>query len=98
VLFHQFSTSNKHPSAAKHCLEFDQLCNERDSCVECCGDNMIVILRLQNMGEAEPGDYVFLVEWKIGRITQARSLTASKRSFSTQIYSCETHGLGPTAL
>lgn len=83
VLFHQFSTSNKHPSAAKHCLEFDQLCNERDSCVECCGDNMIVILRLQNMGEAEPGDYVFLVEWKIGRITQLRN--ARLGTYSTVI-------------
>jgi len=43
--------------------------------VECCGDNMVVILDAQKIGDTEPGDYVFLVEWKIGRITQARLLT-----------------------
>lgn len=61
-----------------HCLEFNQLCNDRDTCVESCGDNMVVILKSQNMGDAEPGDYVFLVEWKIGRITQARLPSPSR--------------------
>ena len=79
VQFHQFSTSNRHPSAAKHCLEFDLVCNARDTCVECCGDNMVVILNAPNKN-ADPGDYIFLVEWKIGRITQARSAYISKQS------------------
>ncbi|KAI9449181.1 hypothetical protein BJY52DRAFT_1308610 [Lactarius psammicola] len=70
--FHQFSTSNRHPSAAKHCLEFDQIWNVRGTCVECCGDNMVVILFAQKIGDAQPGDYIFLVEWKIGRITELR--------------------------
>jgi len=35
--------------------------------MECSGDNMIVIFNSQ-----DTGDYVFLVEWKIGRITQLR--------------------------
>ena len=69
--FHQFSTSNRHPSAAKHCVEFDHLWKVENSCVECCGDNMVVILNTQKIGDAEHGDYIFLVEWKIGRITQA---------------------------
>ncbi|KAH8987994.1 hypothetical protein EDB86DRAFT_2076405 [Lactarius hatsudake] len=70
--FHHFSTSDWHPSAAKHCLEFDQLWNVQGTCMECCGDNMVVILDAQKIGDPLPGVYVFLVEWKIGRITQLR--------------------------
>ncbi|KAH9168068.1 hypothetical protein EDB89DRAFT_2205877 [Lactarius sanguifluus] len=70
--FHQFSTSDWHPSAAKHCLEFDQLWNVQGTCMECCGDNMVVILDAQKTGDPVPGVYIFLVEWKIGRITQLR--------------------------
>ncbi|KAF8266896.1 hypothetical protein EI94DRAFT_120425 [Lactarius quietus] len=75
--FHQFSTSNMHPSAAQHCLEFDQLYNIRDPCMECCGDNMIVILTAQNAQDAVLRDYVLLVQWKIGRITQLRKARSS---------------------
>lgn len=42
--------------------------------MECCGDHMIVIFN------QDTGDYVYLVEWKIGRITQARSLIAQSLS------------------
>lgn len=43
--------------------------------MECCGDNLVaVILDGQKMGDWK-NDYVFLVEWKIGRITQVSSLT-----------------------
>ncbi|KAI9438014.1 hypothetical protein H4582DRAFT_2076614 [Lactarius indigo] len=75
VQFHQFSTSDMHPSAAKHCLQFSQLVNVQGTGMECCGDNMVVILDAQQIRDPVPGVYVFLVEWKIGRITQARSLT-----------------------
>ncbi|KAH9000996.1 hypothetical protein EDB83DRAFT_2471152 [Lactarius deliciosus] len=81
--FHQFSTSNRHPSAAKHSLEFDQLWNVRGTCMECCGDNMVVVLDAQKIGDAEPGVYVFLVEWKIGRITQLRK--ARPGTYSTMV-------------
>ncbi|KAH9054922.1 hypothetical protein EDB87DRAFT_1643771 [Lactarius vividus] len=70
--FHQFSTSNWHPSAAKPSLEFDQLWNVRGTGMECCGDNIVVILDAQKIGDPVPGVYIFLVEWKIGRITQLR--------------------------
>jgi hypothetical protein len=33
---------------------------------------MVVMLRSREIGDDEPEDYVFLVEWKIGRITQLR--------------------------
>jgi hypothetical protein len=45
---------------------------------------MVVMLRSREIGDDEPEDYVFLVEWKIGRITQARLFTASK-SFLTYL-------------
>ena len=71
--FHQFSTGNKHPSAANYSLEFDQILTTRATCVDCCGENMVVvILDGENMG-GRRDDYVFLVEWKIGRITQVSS-------------------------
>ena len=71
--FHQFSTGNKHPSAANYSLEFDQILTARETCVDCCGENMaVVILDGENMG-GRKDDYVFLVEWKIGRITQVSS-------------------------
>jgi hypothetical protein len=73
--FHQFSTGNKHPSAANYSLEFDQILTARATCVDCYGENMVaVILDGKNMGGWR-GDYVFLVEWKIGRITQVSSFT-----------------------
>ena len=73
--FHQFSTGNKHPSAANYSLEFDQILTARATCVDCCGENMVaVILDGENMG-GRRDDYVFLVEWKIGRITQVSSFT-----------------------
>lgn len=73
--FHQFSTGSKHPSAADHSLEFDQILTARATCVDCCGENMVaVILDGENMGGGRD-DYVFLVEWKIGRITQVSSFT-----------------------
>jgi hypothetical protein len=73
--FHQFSTGNKHPSAANYSLEFDQILTARATCVDCCGENMVaVILDGENIG-GRRDDYVFLVEWKIGRITQVSSFT-----------------------
>ena len=75
IQFHQFSTGSKHPSAANYCVGFDQILTARATRVECCGDNMVaVILDGEKMG-GRKGDYVFLIEWKIGRITQASSLT-----------------------
>src|SRR6266852_3408538 len=73
--FYQFSTGSKHPSAANYCLEFDQILTARATCVDCCGENMVaVILDGENMG-GRIDDYVFLVERKIGRITQVSLFT-----------------------
>ncbi|KAI0294710.1 hypothetical protein B0F90DRAFT_1223653 [Multifurca ochricompacta] len=69
--FYQFSTGSQHPSAAIHCLEFDQLSTARVTCVECCGDTIIVVIRDGQIGE-ERGDYIFFVDWRIGRIVQLR--------------------------
>jgi hypothetical protein len=42
--------------------------------MECCGDNMVaVILGEERMGDGN-GDYIFLIEWRVGRITQASAL------------------------
>jgi len=73
--FHQFSTGSKHPSAANYSLEFDQILTARATCVDCCGGNVVaVILDGENMG-GRRDDYIFLVEWKIGRFTQVSSFT-----------------------
>ncbi|KAH9988250.1 hypothetical protein BJV74DRAFT_466230 [Russula compacta] len=70
--FHQFSTGSIHPSATNYRLEFNQISATRATCVECCGDNMVVvILGGEGMG-GDKGDYIFLVEWKLGHITQLR--------------------------
>jgi hypothetical protein len=75
IQLHQFSTGSKHPSAANYSLEFDQILTARATCMDCCGENMVaVILDGENMG-GRRDDYVFLVEWKIGRITQVSSFT-----------------------
>lgn len=73
--FHQFSTGSKHPSAANYCLELEQLLTARATCVDCYGENIVaVILDGEKMG-GRRDDYVFLIEWKIGRITQVSSFT-----------------------
>ncbi|KAH9955439.1 hypothetical protein BC827DRAFT_876446 [Russula dissimulans] len=70
--FHQFSTGSHHPSAAKYSLELEQISATRATCMECCGDNMIiVILDGEDVGGGK-SDYIFLIEWRIGRITQLR--------------------------
>ena len=46
---------------------------------------MVVILNAPKKN-AEPGDYIFLVEWKIGRITQARLPTSPNRVPNTGLH------------
>jgi hypothetical protein len=87
--FHQFSTGSKHPSAANYCLEFDQILTARGACVDCYGDNMVALLfGGETMGETR-GDYVFLVEWKIGRITQVSSFTIQRHLRPDSQASCK---------
>ena len=77
--FHQFSTGNRHPGAANYCLELDQVAIARATCMECCGDNMVaVILDGERMGDGN-GDYIFLIEWRVGRITQASTLIIQRQ-------------------
>jgi len=39
--------------------------------MECCGDNIVaVMLDGERKGDGT-GDYIFLIEWRVGRITQA---------------------------
>jgi hypothetical protein len=91
--FHQFSTGNKHPSAANYSLEFDQILNARTTCVDCCGENMVaVILDGENMG-GRRDDYVFLIEWKIGRITQVSSCTIQRHLRPDSQTSCKWRNL-----
>lgn len=71
--FYQFSTGSKHLSVANHCLDFDQILNARATCVDCCGENMVAIILDGEKTGGRTDDYVFLVEWKIGRITQVSS-------------------------
>ncbi|KAF8495543.1 hypothetical protein F5888DRAFT_1711808 [Russula emetica] len=83
IQLHQFSTGSKHPSASNYSLEFDQILTARATCVDCCGENMVaVILDGENMG-GRRDDYVFLVEWKIGRITQLQ--TAEPGTYGTLV-------------
>ncbi len=87
--FHQFSTGSEHPSAANYCLEFDQILTSRGACVDCYGDNMVVLIfDGEAMGETR-GDYVFLVEWKIGRITQVSSFTIQRHLRPDSQASCK---------
>jgi hypothetical protein len=72
--FHQFSTGSKHPSAANYCLEFNHISIARATCIECCGDNMVAVILDGEEMRGGNGDYIFLVEWKIGRITLASLL------------------------
>ena len=47
--------------------------------MECCGDNIVaVILDGERMGDAN-GDYIFLIEWRVGRITQASALKIQRQ-------------------
>jgi hypothetical protein len=51
-----------------------------------------VILDGENM-EDWKSDYVFLVEWKIGRITQVSSFTIQRHQCPDLQYSCERRSL-----
>ena len=73
--FHQFSTGSKHPSAANYCLEFEQILTARATCVDCCGENIVAVILDGEKTGGRRDDYVFLVEWKIGRVTQVSSFT-----------------------
>lgn len=42
--------------------------------MECCGDRMVVVILGGEGIRGNKGDYIFLVEWKFGHITQASSL------------------------
>jgi len=91
--FYQFSTGNNHPCAANYCLEFDQILTAENTSVDCCGDNMVAVISdCEEMGERR-GDYVFLVEWKIGRITQVSSFTIQRHLCPNSQASCKRRNL-----
>jgi hypothetical protein len=71
--FHQFSTGSKHPSAANYCLGLDQILTARATCVDCCEENMVAVILDGEKAGGRRDDYIFLVEWKIGRVTQVSS-------------------------
>ena len=95
--FHQFSTGSWHRSAADYYVEFDKILTARATCTDCCGDNVVaVILDGEKEGDWK-SDYVFLVEWKIGRITQASSLTIQRHQcpdFANQLRKAEPRTYG----
>jgi F-box domain len=71
----QFSTGSKHPSAANDWLGFNEISTNLGACLECCGDNIVVVICNGVTMKDENRDFIFLVEWRTGRITQASSLT-----------------------
>lgn len=86
--FYQFSTGNKHPSAANYRLKLD-LSTARASCVDCCGENMVAVVLDGEDMEGRTDDYIFLVEWKIGRITQVSSFTNQRHLCLDSKISCK---------
>jgi len=47
--------------------------------MECCGDNIVaVILDGEGMGDVI-GDYIFLIEWRVGRITQVSTFIVQRQ-------------------
>ncbi|KAI0301473.1 hypothetical protein BC826DRAFT_989875 [Russula brevipes] len=68
----QFSTGIEHAKATNCYLEFDQISTTRATCMECCGDNIIAVILDGECMEGENSDYIFVVDWRIGRITQLR--------------------------
>ena len=72
---HQFSTGDKHPSATNYSLKFNQISTTRAACLECCGDCIVVVMLDGETTRDENRDYIFLVEWRTGHITQASLLT-----------------------
>lgn len=42
--------------------------------MDCCGDNVVAVILDGEKERDWKSDYVFLVEWKTGSITQASSL------------------------
>lgn len=91
--FHQFSTGSKHPSATNHSLELDQILTARASCVDCCGENMVAVILDGEDTEGKRDDYIFLVEWKIGRITQVSSFIIQRHLRLDSQISCKRRAL-----
>ncbi|KAI0251557.1 hypothetical protein BJV78DRAFT_1282409 [Lactifluus subvellereus] len=58
---HQFSTGDKHPSAANYSPQFNQISSTRAACLECCGDSIVVVMLDGERMKDENRDYIFLL-------------------------------------
>ncbi|KAI0265373.1 hypothetical protein BC834DRAFT_879123 [Gloeopeniophorella convolvens] len=71
---HQFSTGKLHPHASKPHVGFERFLSMRAASVDCCGDIMVVVI-LDGLEVGEKcEDFIFLVNWKTGLLTQLRSM------------------------
>jgi hypothetical protein len=52
--------------------------------MECCGDDIVAVILDGECMEGENSDYIFVVDWRIGRITQACSPTTNSVIILTQ--------------